>query len=188
MTSSNSREQLIEATRELLWERGMVGISPKRIQEKAKVGHGSMYHHFGSKKDLALAAIDRNVDELLSASGEIFGSDESAYTKIEIFLRCITQAQKGCKVGSLTQDPDVMSDAEMRASVKNLFVSLARMLEGVITAGIKKKEFSADLDAAEASWMIISILQGAMVCARANESQRPYNAAVEAFLTMLKKK
>ncbi|SOE25581.1 transcriptional regulator, TetR family [Streptomyces sp. OK228] len=36
-------ERLIESTRELLWERGYVGTSPKAIQEHAGAGQGSMY-------------------------------------------------------------------------------------------------------------------------------------------------
>ncbi|MYZ14653.1 helix-turn-helix domain-containing protein, partial [Streptomyces sp. SID337] len=37
-------ERLIESTRELLWERGYVGTSPKAIQQHAGAGQGSMYH------------------------------------------------------------------------------------------------------------------------------------------------
>ena len=57
-------ERLIESTRELLWERGYVGTSPKAIQEHAGAGQGSMYHHFKGKPDLALAAIRRTAEEL----------------------------------------------------------------------------------------------------------------------------
>ncbi|MEU8031330.1 helix-turn-helix domain-containing protein, partial [Streptomyces sp. NPDC049099] len=42
-------ERLIESTRELLWERGYVGTSPKAILERAGAGQGSMYHHFKGK-------------------------------------------------------------------------------------------------------------------------------------------
>ena len=52
----DTRDQLIDSTRELLWERGYVGTSPKAIQQRAGAGQGSMYHHFAGKKELALAA------------------------------------------------------------------------------------------------------------------------------------
>src|SRR5688572_27007362 len=42
----STSERLIESTRELLWERGYVGTSPKAILERAGAGQGSMYHHF----------------------------------------------------------------------------------------------------------------------------------------------
>ncbi|WP_390624043.1 helix-turn-helix domain-containing protein [Fodinicola feengrottensis] len=55
----STSERLIESTRELLWERGYVGTSPKAIQQRSGVGQGSMYHHFDGKPDLARAAISR---------------------------------------------------------------------------------------------------------------------------------
>lgn len=63
-------ERLIESTRELLWERGYVGTSPKAILERAGAGQGSMYHHFKGKPELALAAIRRTAEELLATAEE----------------------------------------------------------------------------------------------------------------------
>ena len=60
-------ERLIESTRDLLWERGYVGTSPKAILERAGAGQGSMYHHFKGKPDLALAAIRRTAEQLRAA-------------------------------------------------------------------------------------------------------------------------
>ncbi len=39
----STSERLIESTRDLLWERGYVGTSPKAILERAEAGQGSMY-------------------------------------------------------------------------------------------------------------------------------------------------
>src|SRR4051812_44423200 len=55
MHRMSTSDRLVETTRELLWERGYVGTSPKAIQQRSGVGQGSMYHHFGGKPDLALA-------------------------------------------------------------------------------------------------------------------------------------
>lgn len=69
----NTSERLIEATRELLWERGYVGTSPKAVQQAAGAGQGSMYHHFAGKQDLALAAIRRSAEELGAAADTVLG-------------------------------------------------------------------------------------------------------------------
>ena len=69
----DTRERLIESTRELLWERGYVGTSPKAIQERASAGQGSMYHHFHGKQHLALAAIERNAADLVSRAAADLG-------------------------------------------------------------------------------------------------------------------
>ena len=67
-------ERLIESTRELLWERGYTGTSPKAILERADAGQGSMYHHFKGKPDLALAAIRRTAEQMrATAAGVLDG-------------------------------------------------------------------------------------------------------------------
>lgn len=70
----STQERLIEATRELLWERGYVGTSPKAIQQHAGAGQGSMYHHFTGKPDLALAAIRRTAEELWAGAEEVLSA------------------------------------------------------------------------------------------------------------------
>ncbi|WP_420159458.1 TetR/AcrR family transcriptional regulator [Nocardiopsis sp. CNT-189] len=60
----DTRERLIESTREPLWERGRTGTGPRAVQQRAGAGQGSMYHHFSGKPDLALAAIERSAEEL----------------------------------------------------------------------------------------------------------------------------
>ena len=55
-----SRERLVTAMSELMWERGYAATSPREVRERSGVGQGSMYHHFPSKRDLALAALQRN--------------------------------------------------------------------------------------------------------------------------------
>lgn len=64
----STRERLVESARDLLWERGYVGTSPKAILERAGAGQGSMYHHFTGKSDLALAAITRTAEEMRAAA------------------------------------------------------------------------------------------------------------------------
>ncbi len=68
MPAMGTAEDLIESTRELLWERGYVGTSPKAIQQRAGVGQGSMYHHFTGKPGLALAAITRTAQEMRASA------------------------------------------------------------------------------------------------------------------------
>ncbi|MGH3247941.1 MAG: TetR family transcriptional regulator, partial [Trebonia sp.] len=40
----DARERPIESTRELFWERGYVGTSPRAIQQRSGAGQGSMYY------------------------------------------------------------------------------------------------------------------------------------------------
>ena len=44
-----SRERLVVAMSELMWERGYAATSPRGVRERSGVGQGSMYHHFPGK-------------------------------------------------------------------------------------------------------------------------------------------
>ena len=54
----DSRELLVGTMSELMWERGYADTSPRQVRERSGVGQGSMYHHFPTKRDPALAALE----------------------------------------------------------------------------------------------------------------------------------
>src|SRR3954464_8256310 len=105
-----TRDQLIDSTRELLWERGYVGTSPKAIQQRAGAGQGSMYHHFAGKKELALAAVRRIAQARLAAAEEQLRAPGPAVDRITAYLRREGEVLKGCPIGRLAQDPDIVAD------------------------------------------------------------------------------
>jgi len=53
----DSKQKLVAAGCALLAERGFEATSPQMFQQRSGVGHGSMYHHYRGKEDLALDAI-----------------------------------------------------------------------------------------------------------------------------------
>src|SRR5947209_5328288 len=114
-------ERLIESTRELLWERGYVGTSPKAIQQRAGAGQGSMYHHFAGKPELALAAITRTAEEMRTKIEEQFTAPGTALARLTAYLRREREVLRGCPIGRLTQDPEVMADPVLRQPVQETF-------------------------------------------------------------------
>ncbi|WP_424889543.1 TetR/AcrR family transcriptional regulator [Streptomyces sp. XH2] len=185
MSTSETSERLIESTRELLWERGYVGTSPKAIQQRAGAGQGSMYHHFSGKPDLALAAIRRTAEEMRGKAEEQFGGPGTAVERITAYLRRERDVLKGCPVGRLTQDPDVMADPALRAPVDETFVWLRGRLGEVLAEGVARGELSAALDPAATAATVVAVLQGGYVLARAADSTAPFEQAVDGVLGLL---
>ncbi|MEU8549489.1 TetR/AcrR family transcriptional regulator [Streptomyces roseoverticillatus] len=185
MITSDASERLIESTRELLWERGYVGTSPKAIQQRAGAGQGSMYHHFSGKPDLALTAIRRTAEEMRGKAEEQFGGPGTAVERITAYLRRERDVLKGCPVGRLTQDPDVMADPALRAPVDETFVWLRGRLGEVLAEGVARGELSAALDPAATAATVVAVLQGGYVLARAAGSTAPFEQAVDGVLGLL---
>ncbi|MFG2898725.1 TetR/AcrR family transcriptional regulator [Streptomyces zaomyceticus] len=181
----STSERLIEATRELLWERGYVGTSPKAVQQAAGAGQGSMYHHFAGKPDLALAAIRRTCEELGAAAETVLGGEGTAYARIEAYLLRERDVLRGCPVGRLTMDPEVIADPVLRAPVDEALGRLRVRLAEVVREGLDGGEFSASLDADAIAATVVSTVQGGYVLARATGSRTPFDSAVRGLLSLL---
>ncbi|MEU0035040.1 TetR/AcrR family transcriptional regulator [Streptomyces sp. NPDC006333] len=180
-----TQERLIEATRELLWERGYVGTSPKAIQQHAGAGQGSMYHHFAGKPDLALAAIRRTAEELWAAAEEVLCAPGSPYERIEAYLRRERDVLRGCPVGRLTMDPDVIASDELRAPVDETLDRLRECLAGIVEEGKEQGQFAPSLDGEEIAATILATVQGGYVLARAAGSPAAFDSGARGLLALL---
>lgn len=178
-------ERLIESTRELLWERGYIGTSPKAIQQRAGAGQGSMYHHFDGKPALARAAIDRTAGQMRAAAGALLSGPGTAFDRIAAYLRRERDVLRGCPIGRLTQDPDVMADPLLRAPVHDTFAWLRARLTDVLAEGVQQGELNASLDPAATASTLVAVLQGGYVLARAADDPAPFAQAVDGALALL---
>ena len=181
----DTADRLIESTRDLLWERGYVATSPKAIQQRAGAGQGSMYHHFGGKGDLARAAIERTAAVMREAIGAQLDAPGTAYERIAAYLRRERDVLRGCPVGRLTQDPEVMADPRLRAPVQDTFGWLRGRLAAVLAGGVARGELDGALDPDAAACAVVAVLQGGYVLARAAGDTEPFDRAVEGALGLL---
>lgn len=182
MTTS---ERLIQSTRELLWERGYVGTSPKAILERAGAGQGSMYHHFKGKPDLALAAIRRTAEEMRATAEGVLGGPGTPYERIVGYLRRERDVLRGCPIGRLTMDPDVIASDELRAPVDETLDWLRERLAGIVEEGQRRGEFAPGLDGEEIAAAIVATVQGGYVLARASGLPSAFDAGVRGLLSLL---
>lgn len=181
----DTRQRLIDSTRELLWERGYVGTSPKAIQERSGAGQGSMYHHFHGKRDLALAAIEQNAADLRARAEADFSGPGTVVERVAAYLRREREALRGCQVGRLTQDPDVMADPELRSPVEETFGWLRARLAGLLQEGRAHGELTSSLDPETVATALVAVLQGGYVLARASGSSDTFRQAVDGALGLL---
>ena len=79
-------DDLIEATKALLWEKGYDATSPRAIQKLSNAGQGSFYHHFNSKRDLAAKAMEKVAEERMADFDRLFGFSGPVRKRLERFL------------------------------------------------------------------------------------------------------
>ncbi|NDU72070.1 TetR family transcriptional regulator [Actinomadura sp. DSM 109109] len=180
-----TRERLVESTRELLWERGYVGTSPKTIQQRAEAGQGSMYHHFSGKEELARAAIGRTAEEMRAAVDAQLSGPGTAVERIASYLRRERDVLRGCPIGRLTQDPDVMAAPALRGPVEETFAWLRARLAEVVREGVDRGELEPAVDPEPTAAAIVAALQGGYVLARAADAPDAFDQAIEGVLALL---
>ncbi|MFF4957126.1 TetR/AcrR family transcriptional regulator [Streptomyces sp. NPDC001222] len=182
----SAQERLIESTRELLWDRGYVGTSPKAILERSGAGQGSMYHHFKGKPDLALAAIRRTAEEMRATAQAVLSGPGTPYERIEAYVRRERDVLRGCPVGRLTMDPDVIASDALRAPVDETIDWLREQLAQVVEEGKEQGQFARSLDAEEIAATVLASVQGGYVLARASGSPAAFDTAVRGLLSLLR--
>lgn len=181
----DSRELLVDTMSELMWERGYADTSPRDVRERSGVGQGSMYHHFPTKRDLALAALERNVADLLPAAAELDGPGDPM-ARIEAYLMRPRDALKGCKVGRMTQDPQVREDPVLLAPVASAFAQVHVSWVKVLREAVAARELRDDLDPEQLAHTLMAVLQGGYVLAIAQQDPGPFDAARAGALDLLR--
>lgn len=144
-----------------------------------------MYHHFSGKPDLAFAAISRTAEELRAKAEAQFAGSGTAMERITAYLRRERDVLKGCPIGRLTQDPDVMADQNLRAPVEETLSWLRERLAEVLSEGRAHGELDPALDPQVTAATVVAVLQGGYVLARAADSTAPFDQAITGVLSLL---
>jgi AcrR family transcriptional regulator len=181
----DSRQLLVDTMSELMWERGYADTSPRDVRERSGVGQGSMYHHFPTKRDLALAALERNVADLLPGASELDGPGDPM-ARIEAYLTRPREALKGCKVGRMTQDPQVREDPVLLAPVARAFAQVHVSWVNVLREAVAARELRDDLDPERLAQTLMAVLQDGYVLAIAQQDQGPFDDACAGALDLLR--
>jgi len=181
----DSRQLLVDTMRELMWERGYADTSPREVRRRSGVGQGSMYHHFPTKRDLALAALERNITDLLPATTELDGPG-TPMARIEAYLMRPRDALKGCKIGRMTQDPQVREDPALLAPVAQAFAQVHGNWVKVLREAVAAGELREGLDPERLANTLMAVLQGGYVLAIAQQDPSPFDDARAGVLDLLR--
>lgn len=185
MVGVGTKERLISATQDLLWERGYAATSPKDILRKAEAGQGSMYHHFSGKQDLAVTALEETAAGMRASAEELLHGEGSPVERVRAYLTRQRDSLKGCRIGRMTYDTDVLVSPELLAPVAQALAWLVAALADVIAEGIECGQLRADVDAREVASMLVATIQGGYVLARAGQDPAAFDAAVRGALQSL---
>lgn len=179
-----SRDKLIQAMAKLLLEKGLANTSPRDILSEAKVGQGSLYHHFEGKEDLALYAIRYNCDQLIHANQTLLDKEAPAFERLSALLRKTRDIDRGCLVGQMARDRRIKEDPRLMLEVTRGFERMKNDIEKLLKIGIAEGSISSLLAPLEGTIMILSVLQGAYITASGLQDETYFHLSINALLKL----
>lgn len=182
----STKDRLLDATQELLWEKGYAATSPRDVLTAAGAGQGSMYHHFRGKKDLAAAALDRGARAMRSEAEAALHGPGTALARLEDYLLRRRDPLRGCRMGRMTYDPDVLATPELLAPVGDALDWLVATVAQVVDEAARDGDLDPGIDPRELASTIVAVVQGGYVLARARHDATAFDAAVRGAVTLLR--
>jgi AcrR family transcriptional regulator len=89
------RTRLLDATIECLVAYGYAGTTTPRVAERAGVTRGAQIHHFRSKEDLVVAAIEHLAQQRVQAAMREFGRMKTSSEPVMTVLDFLWEAHQG---------------------------------------------------------------------------------------------
>ena len=179
MTTTNTRQRIINAAKNRFHDRSYANVGIKEICDSAKVQKGSFYHFFRSKRELVIAVIDEFAKEWADGFvAEAFDPDISPMERIDYLLDAAYFWQKsvknmkgkmpGCLFGNLALEISTQDDV-LRSKLNAVFLQAKNRFKKTLEDAIKAKEITPlDVDATADS--MLAYLEGILLLAKSKNN------------------
>jgi TetR/AcrR family transcriptional regulator, transcriptional repressor for nem operon len=181
---TTKRDDIIEAAKTLLWERGYDATSPRAIQELGDAGQGSFYHHFKSKKDLVAITLEAVVDERIAAFDAQFGDSGPVIERIESFLQEPRDELKGCRIGRMVWDSAIGED-ELRRPIERYFRHIESRIVAALEQALASGEVQAIVPPEHIAALVLASIQGALALGRAMQNPSWYARTIQGAVSLI---
>lgn len=168
MRDESSRRRLLNATKDLLWQKGYEKTSPQDVLTASGVGKGSLYHHFPGKQDLARAAMEEVSAEMTERALTLLSGDDPPLDRIRRWLLLARDGLLGCRVGRLANESAIF-DAALHEPVDAYFRALETRVTAILDEARHTGDLPAVLDPRQTARSLIATIQGGYVLSRARQ-------------------
>jgi TetR/AcrR family transcriptional repressor of nem operon len=180
-----TKRRLLEAGLMMLLERGYHGLGVQDLLDRTGVPKGSFYHHFESKEDLALQAVDLYAAMAHAQLEASLSAQRPALERVRDFFDQIrkmyaSEGYLGCFLGALGQELSGMNDV-FRRRIEACFASLASGLGECLEEARLAGDIPPDTDAQQFATVLIQAWEGAALRSRLVRSAVPLDSFFEFY-------
>lgn len=170
----------------LMVERGYAAFSYADIAEALGITKASLHYHFGSKASLAVAVLTTHRDRLVEAmellDEQITDPQMRLTAYVQYWEKCIRDRSVTFCVAALLGAEMPSLPEEVQAEVRKHFAVLAQWIEKTLKAGVKSRVFRLKESAATEAQILMAVVHGAMLSARASGSDEVYGTVTTGAL------
>ena len=185
-----TKRRLLEASLQLMLERGYSGLGVQDVLDRTGIPKGSFYHHFDSKQDMALQAID-----LYTATGHallyhcLTPDGVPALVRVRSFFEQLadfyaTQGYLGCLLGTLGQELAGANEV-FRKKIEECLTSLATPIAECLEQARIEGDLPADTDTTHLANIMLNAWEGAALRSRLLRSAEPLTGVLDFCLGAL---
>ena len=171
-----SKTRLLDATIKVVRTKGYNATRVEDVCAEAGVTKGSFFHHFKSKDDLALGALERWMESTtaLFANAPYHQAADPldrvlAYVEFRKAILTGELPEYTCFVGTMVQEI-YATNPQLRAGCESSIFSHAKRLEADLEAAIEKYGVAEPVTAHSLALHMQCVIQGAFILAKASSS------------------
>jgi TetR/AcrR family transcriptional repressor of nem operon len=180
----DTKRRLLEAGLTLLLERGYSGLGVQDVLDQTGIPKGSFYHHFESKQDMALQAVELYMlvgHELLDRC--LADDGRPALQRVRYFFDELEQLYRdqgylGCLLGALGQELSATSE-QFRRRIEVCLGSIAARIADCLEQGCSTGELPADTDTRQLANVLVNAWEGAALRSRLLRSPAPLHHVLD---------
>jgi len=181
-----TRDRIIAAAADLVFERGVAGTSVEDVQNAAKVSASQLYHYFKDKQELVLAVIVYQTERVLNAQKPLLSHVDSmealrTWRDAIVQLQIERKFQGGCPIGSLGNE---LADTEPKARVELAagFLQWEESIRRGLRAMYESGELRSDANPDALALALLTALQGGLLLTKVRKETCALEVGLDAML------
>lgn len=189
--SERTRFKIISEAASLFHHQGYTATGLDELLKNAGVTKGAFYHHFKSKKDVALAVINEIVaDKVRKRMIEPVANSAkpmAAIRKVVSTLRTETPPPDlltGCPINNLASEL-ALQDKDLQNALAKLMSEWEIAWSEALKRELKSRKSHLFKDPHEFSLYLIALIEGAQAMAKTQQSRKPLDVALKRVESLL---
>ncbi len=182
-------QHILQTTNALLIDRGYSAFSYADIAETVKIRKASIHHHFPTKAGLVIAVLQAHRARIADGMAALDEHLSNPFLRLKGYFKywdgCIADQSMSFCIGALLSAEMPSLPEDVQAEVRLHFSMLTAWFERTLKAGSKTRQIHLQNTVATEAQLLIALLHGAMLSARATGSCDAFRAVTHAALNRI---